>query len=440
MFSRMKRPRNLYDRNNAAACFDGGTSVTNRQRSWLVVATMTLCVAIIVPPAAVINGVFLPPLLKSFGRSHAVMGLVLAIGALGASIFGPAAGFLLDRIEARLVAAGGALVAGCGLLLASQAHTFLTLISGFGLFGVGAAGVGVVPAAAVVSNWFEHRRGLALAITMSGIPAGAALLAPAASYLIVYASWRWAYVMLSALTFLLIPIILTTVKSRPDSLTRADHRDAPVELPGLELGEALRRREFWLLCYISFVHLLTGSALNTHAITYFVGLGMAPTKAALLMSMAFAVAAVTKPLLGAAADRFGVQPVLAVVMAMLGIGALALLKTTMPLFTPLFTINYGVGVGAPAALIPMLAAEAFGLKRFGSLWGGVTWFNMLAFFGGSFGTGYIFDLTGSYTAVFIILGVVAAFATPAPLACRAFSQGRMPETAVRAASPVAGTR
>lgn len=394
--------------------------MNNKWRSWLVLTTMTLCIAIIVAPAWVLGGVFLLPLLKAFGRSRATMALVVSIGVLLSSILAPAAGFLLDRIEARWVVATGALLACCGMLLASQAHSLVLLVPGFCLFGAGVAAAGLVPAATVVSNWFERRRGLALAIAMTGFPLGGAVLTPLTTYVIAHADWRWAYITLASLMLLLIPIILVTVRSRPDFFTEADHRTVS-ELPGLEVREALSAREFWLLSYTFLAFTLGAAALNTHAIPYFIGMGTAPAKAALLISAALTVDAVTKPLAGAFADYFGVRRVLALVMAMLAIGAFSLLRAKVSLFMVLFVVDFGVGVGAPMPLIPMLGAEAFGLRRFGTLWGAIGWSSVVAWFAGSFGAGYIYDLAGSYAPVFVILGTLASCAALAPFACRGFS-------------------
>ena len=63
-----------------------------------------------------------------------------------------------------------------------------------------------------------------------------------------------------------------------------------------------------------------------------------------------------------------------------------------------FVLIFGLSLGAPLVLVPMLVAESLGLKRFGSIGGIAGIFNTLGAFVGPVGAGKIYDLTGSYVA------------------------------------------
>ena len=76
-----------------------------------------------------------------------------------------------------------------------------------------------------VSTWFDARRGLALALVMSGTGVGSILLPAAAQWLIEAEGWRNAYLTLGGLSlFCGIPL---TVSVRPRAAGRSHLADLP---------------------------------------------------------------------------------------------------------------------------------------------------------------------------------------------------------------------
>jgi MFS family permease len=76
-----------------------------------------------------------------------------------------------------------------------------------------------------------------------------------------------------------------------------------------------------------------------------------------------------KPVLGWLADRIGIRLTMTIDVALIAVGCVLLLgaRYTLPLGS--FVVLYGLTFGAPVPLVPMLLADAVGLKRFGSLAG-----------------------------------------------------------------------
>ena len=91
----------------------------------------------------------------------------------------------------------------------------------------------------------------------------------------------------------------------------------------------------------------------------------------------------------------------------------------------LFVVIYGLGIGASLALLPIVTRDIFGAANFSALFG----FSIVLFaVGNAIGpplAGFMFDATGSYHSVFVIitaiyaaaiLGIYFAFgANPKPL-------------------------
>lgn len=410
--------------------------MTTERRAQMIVATLFLSMLFIIGGTFGTAGVFFTPLLKYLGVSRARLSVIPVLASAGGVVFSPIVGWLLDWVEARWLVGAGAGLAAAALLIASQAHSYHTLVYASLLLSLGMAAATTVPGGTVLANWFRQRRGLAMGITWTGMPVGAALMLQVSSYVIRHASWRWAYGVL-ALPMLLIvmPMGLIFVRSRPPELSAADStRRGTAHLPGLQVSEALGGRSFWLLGIMCFAYAFSAGAVTIHVPPYLIGLGVSPARAAGVLSAMFAVDSLCKPFFGALADLIGPRRTLAMVYSMMSLGCLSLVYTSGAWSMAVFIVVYGIGVGAPVALTPMLGAEVFGLKRYGTLWGMIGTFTMLAQAIGPIGAGRIFDLYASYRPAFAICFVLLALAALAPLAC----VSALPERAAAPGAAAAG--
>src|SRR5207247_4944984 len=109
-------------------------------------------------------------------------------------------------------------------------------------------------------------------------------------------------------------------------------------------------------------------------------------------------------------------PVRALVFKFLfrAVGLVSLRLAATPAAAATFSVLYGLTVGAPLSLVPLVMADSLGLRRFGSLSGLVGLFNILGGAAGPVVAGRIFDVTGSYAAAFeafalaLLLGAAAS--------------------------------
>ena len=98
------------------------------------------------------------------------------------------------------------------------------------------------------------------------------------------------------------------------------------------------------------------SGTNLHAVPYLIGIGYAPARAAIVLSSVLAFGAAGKLLIGWIADKIGARVALSAnLFAMaLGIGLLTGAAHRLPLIG--FVVIFGLTVGAPLALIPLVMA------------------------------------------------------------------------------------
>jgi len=158
---------------------------TNSSNRWLIAAAgvvMQLALG-----AVYAWSVFRIPLTKSYGWtvSQVTLAFELAILMLGFAAF--AGGLWMKRSGPRRVAAIGGLCYGLGLVLAGQVggHLGLLYLSYGVLGGIGLGLSYIVPVATLI-KWFPDKRGMITGIAVAGFGAGALITAPVAQHLI---SW-----------------------------------------------------------------------------------------------------------------------------------------------------------------------------------------------------------------------------------------------------------
>ncbi len=400
--------------------------MSRQTRGWAIVGAFFLAAAFIQGSGFETTGVFLAPLVKHFGWSRAQVSTLPSMIAIFIGVSAPLIGWLLDRFEAKWIAAIGSLLAAAAFVIAGTANSYTTMLIAYCTLGVGMASGAVLPCYFVVSNWFSDRRGLALSVSQVGIEVGGTVMALVTAYFIQAHGWRFAYIALALpIVFLVTPPLALLVENRPPDEGPAEvavTAQAP-SVPGLDVGEALASRSFWLIAIFDFCSVAVGTGIVVHLIPYLIGLGFSPTRATTAFSIMLAFQLPGKPVLGWLADRIGIRLTMTIDIALVAVGCALLLGARHALPLGLFVVVYGFTFGAPVPLIPMLLADAVGLKRFGSLMGLLSIPAVIGSASGPIVAGLIFDHTGSYTWSLELFTVMLAAAAVLPLLCIPFKAG-----------------
>ncbi len=371
------------------------------KHGWLIVASLFVAMVAIVGAGYDTTPVFVPALLKTFGWSRAKVSLLPSVAALAWGGFVFPVGWLLDRVEARLMMVLGAVAAGLGFLIASRAESFAALFIAYLLLGVGIAAGTIAPAAFVVTNWFSVRRGLAMGITLGGTTTGGMLMTVLGSYMIARWGWHVAYLAFSVPVFLIvIPSVALTVRSRPPAMKGLSVAEAAGKLEGFETSAALRTRSLWMIvlaqCLWAFA--TTGSVI--HLIQYLIDNHYQASSAANLVSLIFGICTFGKVVMGVVADRVTARLATTLTLTLNAVGVLLLLGVQhVWVIVPLLA-TYGFLQAAPLILFPLLTAESMGLKHYGAIFGIVSVANTVGAVFGPPVAGSIFDATHSYSAAY----------------------------------------
>ncbi len=383
-------------------------------------------------------GVFFKPIQADFQGSRALLS-----GAISLYVFVHGAvavlwGWCTDRYGIRLVISAGGFFMVLGALLTSGIQELWQLYVTYGVtFAVG-AGAMYVPLMSNASGWFEKRRGLALGMVAAGAGVGTIFFPSTVDYLIWAYGWRTAFVVMAVVCAVVIGAGIPFLRPGPRRESSSPRAQGPApdqpEAAQMRLGQALRRRPFWVVFVMYFFAFICLHMVYVHLVPRATDAGVPSSTAAILVSLVGGFSIVGKLAGGSAADRIGPRRAFLVVMSLQVLGFLWLLVSRETWMFVLFAIAFGFAYGGWMPLIPALAVEHFGARHLGTVFGALT---LAAAMGGTVGpalAGYVFDVTASYSTAFVA-------AAAASLLALGLAAGALPEGfGLSARPPASGTK
>lgn len=318
--------------------------------------------------------VYLPVLQAAFGWGEAEMGGGAVMLLLGMSLANLVAGRLEQRIGLRLLLAIG-IVASCVGWAASAFVTGLPqFMAAMALAGAGAALATIVPGVAAISQAFDARRGMALAVFIGGCALASSVVPPLSEGLIAGLGWREAFLISAGVIALVcLPLTLLTPVSAPSSATeRPDVHNASEGGPSA--ADAAKFTAFWLLLTGLTISQLCMNGVLFNLVAMLVKNGYSHDGAVTFYSIANLVSLPGLFLGGMLADRFGARAVLPGAIAFQAAGSLCLLwiggggSAQLAAMTG-FALMWGLVAGLPAQAGSMLLADTVGMAAFPMLLG-----------------------------------------------------------------------
>ena len=349
-------------------------------------------------------GVFLPVLAASFDWSRGAISVALSINMILGGVAAFAVGSVADRHGPGGVLALTVLIGAIGLVLTSRIESLWHFYVSYGvLVGIGFSSVYILTTA-TVSRWFVARRGLALAVVLSGFNLGWLVGGPLAALLIDRWGWRTAYVALGlAVAGIGVPACLGVrfpehADAQPaDGRRRAGAASAAVRG---SLRSALADRRLWFLEAGWFLTGLVFMMVTVHCVPYARDRGLPLEQASYLLSAYGVGSAVGRLAAGALADRFGTATTMYVCLTVqaLALGVLVGGPPTWALTAVL--VAFGMGAAGADNAIVKIVPEVFGLAALATVMSVLSlgWRSGAAL--GPAGAGFLYDLTRSYTVPF----------------------------------------
>lgn len=387
--------------------------------------------------------VFIKPMTEEFGWSRGTISGVATLGAFSSGLLGLAIGPIMDRRGVRLLAVLGVLVLGGSLASLGFVGDVWSFYAVNGLARVSSIAVVGVAVTVVMSNWFVRLRGRAMGMTNMGGRLGGALLPLLALYLVANLGWRSAWLILGLMVLTLaIPVFVylrhcpEDIGLLPDGVRTSDEavlatsgrRTAKPEAePAWTRKSAAKTPTLWLLAVASSLAFLGMGGLNLHQVPFMTDVGIPPDQAVGTLTVTSLSAAIGGLLWGALAERIHVRYVLAAAFTVAASGMVLLLSVHSISMAYTYAVVGGIGVGGTVSLSGMAWAEYFGRQSVGAIQGMVMPITMSGNAVGPLITGWAFDVTGSYTQAFALLGAGYVLAAICALLARPVSRAQSPQ-------------
>lgn len=359
------------------------------------------------------SGVFMQPITAAFGWSRAQFSFGLTLAMLIGLVTTPLAGRLVDRFGPRAVA-----LAGCAaypLAFAVLGTMSPNLWSWYGcaaLLALLTPALGPMVWTSAVVGRFEAARGMALGVTLAGVPLSAAVWPAMANLYLGQVGWRLAFPALAA-TWALVAAPLIVLFFRP---ARAAGPRLDADLPpvaGASFRQAALSRRFACLAGAGGLFSLVVLGATVHMAPILGDGGLDRTQAANIAAIIGLAGIVGRVGTGLLIDRL--PPRRIGVVFLLPIISCLLLR--QPQISPgaamLAAALMGLATGAELDIITYLAARYFGLRSFGAIMGLMNSIFAVLAGCGPLLAGLAFDAAGDYRT--FLLAATPLFAISALL-------------------------
>ena len=384
---------------------------------WKILALATFSQFVSVGFTVYLIGLYIAPLAAAFDATPGQLGWASSIFMVTASGIGPVLGYWVDRGKVRLLLTLGALSLALGFVALSLAqnlwHAALACVL---LIAPGSAMLGVVTAGAMLVQWFERRRGLAMGIAAAGISAGGFSMPPIAAWLFATYDWRVGSLILAGVVALtLLPAAWLIAVSKPsDKGQYPDGDDSPPlssthrAQPSQGFGQLLARMDFWWIALTIGAINFSSIMIITYLVPFALERGIDTQASAFMLSVYAGCAFIGKFLAGWLADKIAPRRLLTCIAAAMAAGILPMLLLDGLVFFPLSAGIVGFALGGLMPVWASLIAGNFGPQAFGRVKGAMSMvLTTVAVIPGPLG-GYLHDAGGTYALAFDLLFWVLA--------------------------------
>ncbi|MBI4286759.1 MAG: MFS transporter [Chloroflexi bacterium] len=381
----MKRPKVFYGWYVVAACFM--VMLTMGEAFWSF-------------------GIFVKPLENEFGWSRSVISSAYTVFLFGFAISSLVSGRLTDRYNPRPILLISAVIASTAIGMASLVQEINQLRFFYFMSGLGAGAGWLVPASATV-HWFYGRpkAGAALGITVAGAGFGAVIFAPLINYLVLSFGWRTAFVTIGVIFFVVTALSALVIRPKPAAVEVARGKDtvAPGVKPRWTTLRVLTTPSFIAVTLVIASAVTAFQTLSVHLVPHSIDTGMSPTASAVAYGLIGGFSVPGRLASGFLADRIGWHKVLTIAFFGMALSVLWIVFLGEMWMLYAFVFFYGTFHGFRLPSQVGILEQFYGKDTLGELLGITTAVAQIASAFAPYVAAVIFDRTGSYTPVFIIM-------------------------------------
>ena len=354
--------------------------------------------------------VFLLPVQQGLGVSRSDITLTYSVYMIAYGLSAPFAGQLIDRFGARLTYGFGLTSLGLAYVLAGSASELWHYLLTVGLLsGLGSASLGMVIASGLLSRWFTTRMGSIISVPYAASGAGMLLLPPLTQLLLYSYDWRITYRMIGAGVLLILPVVMLIPLERMTAGSaqwRALRRQSAADKAGpWTVTAAMRTSAFWALFLAFLCTSIAAYSVLPHSVAYLIEQGFNPLVAAGAFGLTGMLSVIGIIAAGWSSDRFGRRrtAIVSYFLTILGIVALIAVSAWPSLILVYaFVLFFGLMQGARGPIIVGMVAALFPGGGVGAIYGTLSLGMGFGAGLGSWASGLLYELTGSYVASFTL--------------------------------------
>lgn len=345
---------------------------------------------------------------QEFGWTRATVTSGNAFAKVFVGLLGFFAGWFIDRYGPRRLMLAGILMGGIAVIGLSQ-MTQLWQFYIFYLFNaLGYMCGGPLPNQVLISRWFSKSRGKAMGIAYLGIGIGGMLVPQAARWLNAHFGWQQALMILGMAMIAIAFPMAWFVKENPE----VNPQEKRTEEKKIPLIGILKSWPFYLLVIGSMCSIGAVSGTSQNLKLFFsLDLKYSQGEAANVISLMLASSIFGRLFMGWLADRIPKKYVMVLIYCLVAGSIPLLYYVSTPGVVYLFAILFGIGLGGDYMIIPLMAAELFGVRVMGRVMGIILTMDGLGEAFAPMLVAWLRDKSGSYANGFAALIVLAAIGT-----------------------------
>jgi OFA family oxalate/formate antiporter-like MFS transporter len=321
------------------------------------------------------------------------------------TVFG---GRLQDKYGPRIIALIGGILFGTGIILSSFVSTPYAMVLTFGI--IAGLGMGFAYASATPSaiKWFEaKKKGLIAGIVVAGIGLSSVYMAPLTNYLLKNYSTQNTFLILGIIAIIFLTIFASIIRNPPAGFVPpvkpgSSSANSEVEYTWQKM---VKTRPFYLLWLTYLLSATAGLMLIGHIVS--IVKVQTGSESGFIIVMTFAVFNTMGRVLGGVlSDKMGRINALLMVFLVQAVNMFAFsFLNTIPTLAIGIAVA-GLAYGALFALFPATTADFFGIKNLGVNYGFIfTSWGIAGIIGPILG-GMVADLTGTYSASYLVAGIM----------------------------------
>jgi sugar phosphate permease len=347
---------------------------------------------------------------EDFGWTRTMVTSGNAVGKIIVCLFAFLTGWIIDRVGPRRVMLVGILLGGIAVIGLSK----MTLLWHFYFFyflnALAYMSGGPLPNQVLISRWFKSSRGKVMGIAYIGIGVGGMLVPKIANWLNQSFGWHNSLMILGILMIVIAFPLIWFIHDNPTNSSQVKK----VEPPKIPFRTVLKKRNVYLLLIGSMCSIAAVSGTTQNLKLFFTfDLEYTQAQSANVIFLVLASSIIGRMLMGWLADKFPKKYIMILIFSLVSCAIPLLYWASVPGIIYVFAFLFGVALGGDYMIIPLMAAEMFGVRILGRVMGVVISADVLGEALSPVLVGWLRDRSDSYTAGFtalILLAVIGVIA------------------------------